>query len=507
MQKTSLFNSTALVENQAGGMYYKNTDEDHFVKVAVSSFIGKSHYQDDKARLHDLLDLAKKVSPELLAKTAIYSVEKAFMKDVPVLLLGVLRWRDPHLYEKVFSRVIKNGRLLRRFVQILRSPYFNSRSLSSKTRRLIQNWFESRTPYQIWEESLGNNPSLKDVINLAHVNPGSAESRQAVFKLICKNEKSSKLPQVIKNFYAWKENRELPIPKVSFLRLTSEKLTASDWSQVVKNMTWNQLRLNLNAIERSGALEDKETEQYIAERLSNVEEVRKAKVFPHEIYTTLVNVTNDKALKALNHALNVSIENLPNLGRTVIAIDVSGSMACPLNSNNVNGGLTCSEVSAVLGLSLVRKSRETNTFLTFDTEVHENSLNFDTDLKTQVKNLRFSGGGTDCSAPFKWTLNNKLEIDTFVMISDNESWADYSGNYHWRSKTPSKNLWLEIKKSNPKAKLIMIDMMTSGGNQVDPGNDVLAIAGYSPAILETIKNWLDDSKENLVNTINQINLE
>jgi 60 kDa SS-A/Ro ribonucleoprotein len=32
-------------------------------------------------------------------------------------------------------------------------------------------------------------------------------------------------------------------------------------------------------------------------------------------------------------------------------------------------------------------------------------------------------GGTDCSLPMTWALENRVEVDTFVVITDNETWA------------------------------------------------------------------------------------
>lgn len=36
-------------------------------------------------------------------------------------------------------------------------------------------------------------------------------------------------------------------------------------------------------------------------------------------------------------------------------------------------------------------------------------------------------GGTDCALPMLWATGNKVEADTFVVYTDNETWA---GNVH-----------------------------------------------------------------------------
>jgi 60 kDa SS-A/Ro ribonucleoprotein len=43
------------------------------------------------------------------------------MKDVPALLVAVLSVKDRDLFKAVFPRVMDNGKMLRNFVQIMRS--------------------------------------------------------------------------------------------------------------------------------------------------------------------------------------------------------------------------------------------------------------------------------------------------------------------------------------------------------------------------------------------------
>ena len=57
------------------------------------------------------------------------------MKDMPALLLAVLSAKSPALLAQVFARVIDNGRMLRNFVQILRSGAVGRKSLGSRRRR------------------------------------------------------------------------------------------------------------------------------------------------------------------------------------------------------------------------------------------------------------------------------------------------------------------------------------------------------------------------------------
>ena len=53
------------------------------------------------------------------------------MKDMPALLCAILAVRDVKLLEAIFPRVIDNGKMLRTFVQILRSGVVGRKSLEA----------------------------------------------------------------------------------------------------------------------------------------------------------------------------------------------------------------------------------------------------------------------------------------------------------------------------------------------------------------------------------------
>jgi hypothetical protein len=65
--------------------------------------------------------IGQRVTPELVAKTAIYCRESGRMKDMPAFLVAHLAAHDLATMTRVFPRVIDDGRMLRNFVQIVRS--------------------------------------------------------------------------------------------------------------------------------------------------------------------------------------------------------------------------------------------------------------------------------------------------------------------------------------------------------------------------------------------------
>src|SRR5690606_10890674 len=96
------------------------------------------------------------------------------------LLCAVLSVRSPGLLAEVFDRVIDSPKMLRNFVQIMRSGVVGRKSLGTLPKRLILQWLESRTPEQLFIGSIGAAPSLADVLRMVHPKPADA-SREALY--------------------------------------------------------------------------------------------------------------------------------------------------------------------------------------------------------------------------------------------------------------------------------------------------------------------------------------
>ena len=111
----------ANTNNEAGGRAYAFSPEHALAQYAVTGTMHNTFYATADEQLGTILSLVEKVSPEFVAQTAVYCRERGFMKDVPALLIAYLAKKDVGLMKAVFPRVIDNGKMLRNFVQIVRS--------------------------------------------------------------------------------------------------------------------------------------------------------------------------------------------------------------------------------------------------------------------------------------------------------------------------------------------------------------------------------------------------
>ena len=115
--------------NSAGGIAYRMTDRHALAQYAATGCLHGTFYASGEEQLGEVLKLCQAVEPEFIARTALYARSQGHMKDMPALLLAVLSVKSPGLLAEVFDRVIDSPKMLRNFVQIMRSGVVGRKSL------------------------------------------------------------------------------------------------------------------------------------------------------------------------------------------------------------------------------------------------------------------------------------------------------------------------------------------------------------------------------------------
>jgi 60 kDa SS-A/Ro ribonucleoprotein len=122
--------------NEEGAVAYALPIKHALAQLAATGCFNGTFYAQAQDQLATLLAQVNQVDDNVfLAKLAVYSRERAFMKDMPAALLLVLSKRDRALFRKVFDRVVDNGRVLRTLFQMIRSGQFGRKSLSYAPQR------------------------------------------------------------------------------------------------------------------------------------------------------------------------------------------------------------------------------------------------------------------------------------------------------------------------------------------------------------------------------------
>lgn len=514
MANTTLFNTrtaalpAADARNEAGGKAYALPAKHALAQYAVTGCLNGTFYADAQQQLETVLRLCGQVPVDFIAQTAVYCRERGHMKDMPALLCAALATLDTGVLKRVFDRVIDDGKMLRNFVQIVRSGVAGRKSFGTAPKRLVQRWFDRRDDAAVFRASVGQSPSLGDVLKMVHPRPATPQ-RAALYAWLCERKfERSALPATVAAFEQWKENRSGDLPDVPFQMLTAQPLTDAQWTQIARNAPWQMTRMNLNTFLRHGVFKDTAMIPMVAKRLADAGSIRKARAFPYQLMAAFMNA--DAALPrpitdALQDAMEIAVENVPAVtGKVWILPDVSGSMHSPATGQR-KGSTTkvrCIDVAALVAAAFVRANPDASV-LPFSDDVVPAKLNARDSIMTNAQKLAsLPSGGTNCSAPMAWLNRQQAKGDLVIYVSDNESWMD--ANLGGRA-TQTMAEWETFRRRNPRAKLVCLDVQPYAHTQAKERADILNVGGFSDAVFEIIAQFAAGNLEpgHWVRTIEQ----
>lgn len=490
------------VINEAGGPAYAFGPEHALAQYAATGCLHGTFYASAQTQLDVVLKLAFDVDADFLAKTAVYARQRGHMKDMPALLLAVLSVRDPQLFAKAFGRVIDNAKMLRTFVQIMRSGAVGRKSLGTRPKKQVLAWLESKSDEALFRASVGNDPSLADVLKMVHPKPRSASRRALYGYLVGKPHDVEALPALVKHFEAYKVDKTGDVPKVPFQMLTALSLGRAEWVSIAKNANWQSTRMSLNTFARHGVFEVEGMAELVAERLRDPALVRKARAFPYQLMVAFQNAKHVPPIvrDALQDAMEHALDNVPAIdGDVWVFPDVSGSMQMSVTGfrKGATSAVRCVDVAALFTAAVVRKNPRARV-IPFEHGCVPIELNPRDSVMTNAQKLAsIGGGGTNVSAPLAKLNRDRAKADVVVFVSDNQSWVDARRP----GSTETMREWNRLKARNEKARMVCIDVQPHGHSQAPDSGDVLNVGGFSDQVFDVVaafaqgadgaRHWVD----------------
>jgi 60 kDa SS-A/Ro ribonucleoprotein len=171
----------------------------------------------------------------------------------------------------------------------------------------------------------------------------------------------------------------------------------------------------------------------VRRQLTDADRLRAARVHPMQLLLAAKTYASGQALRgkqtwqpvaqltdALNDGYYAAFPAVEPAGkRFALCTDISGSMHWTV------GGYPFIAVEIVAALALVIAATEPETAIYgFDDTMIPLNLSPRRRIDDAIASMFSVGGyGTDCSLPFKYALDNRLEFDVFVCLTDNQSWA------------------------------------------------------------------------------------
>jgi 60 kDa SS-A/Ro ribonucleoprotein len=224
--------------NEERAPAYTLSPKHQLAQYAATGCLNTTFYATADEQLAKVIELCAEVDAEFIAKTAVFCRERGFMKDMPALLTASLSVQDRELLARIFPRVIDNAKMLRNFVQIMRSGVVGRKSLGSAPKRLVREWLDARDPATLFNSNVGQAPSLADIVKMVHPKPKDA-TREALFGyFIGRDYAFDAMPEIAREYELFKKNRSGELPDVPFQMLTALDLGAPEWTAIAGRAPW-----------------------------------------------------------------------------------------------------------------------------------------------------------------------------------------------------------------------------------------------------------------------------
>lgn len=529
-----LLNRSAVADavNEAGGLAYRLGPRHALAQMAATGCLSNTYYADADAQIDAVVGLVEQVDAPFLARLAVYARQRALMKDMPAALLLALSRRDRALFARVFPRVIDNGRMLRTFFSLLRGGRLGRKSLSHALQKAVQDWLNGASVGTLLGASVGNAPSLRDVLRLARPTPRD-DARRALFGWLTDAavEKwapatADDLPGEVRDLLAYRR-AESAAEQVALLGrnrfrwdlLADAARGPEVWKAVARQMGPQALRMNLNTLRRHGVFDDAGTVAYVAGRIADAEEVRRSRQFPYQFFAAYLNA--DEGLPAaLRDALEAAAEaacaNVPALpGPVVVGLDVSGSMGSAISGTRGRtqaSKVRCVDAAAVFAAAVLRRNPR-SVVIPFDTSAHVADVSPDEGILALARRLSaYGGGGTDCSLPLSEAAGGRFRDRRFagcVLLSDNESWvgegrAGSTAVLTWWQRFVANQARLGA--SPDDVKLVCIDVQPNATTQAPEREDVMNVGGFSDAVFTVVEGFMSGEAAGFVAAVEAVEL-
>ena len=463
---------TIRTTNKSGHAAYSMADKEKLVTQILTSFFNeKKFYGDNSEEMKETIKRVVDSDPAFIAKLAVFARREFNMRSVSHVLIAHLANAPagkPFTRDAVSSVCLRGDdatEIMACYLDMFGKPIPNA---LKKGLNDVLTGFDEYTLAKY--KGAGKTVKMRDLLCLCRPTPKN-EAQSALWKKCLEN--------TLETPYTWETE------------LSAKGNNAETWYQLIESgkVGYMALLRNLrNIINANPANIDK-----VYNTISDPNAVRRSRQLPFRYlsaYKELQNIGSSRLYDVLEDAIEASIANIPRIpGRTVIAVDTSGSMSCYTISTKSK--VFCVEIAKLLGL-IANKICDDSIFYTFDTSIKKSPLSKRAGI-LQTACEPTNGGGTNMFLPFKQMIKDNIQADRVIILSDNEC------NGGWRSK-PVQTLADEYrKKSGNDIWVHAIDLQGYGTQQFH-GSKTNVIAGWSEKVFQYI-NLAEQGAETLLKAV------
>ena len=392
---------------------YRMEERERLVSAVLTTLFGEPKFYG--ATDGDIVVLATKMAardPDFLYRLACYARNEGNLRSVSHVLTCVIAREARKYTRQAIRRVVVRPdditEIMSCYRQMYGKPFPNA--LKREMAQVIQRFDE----YGLAKYNGGNQAlRFRDVLRITHPHPKDVATAE-LFRKVAEDR--------LETPYTWETE------------LSARGNTREVWDELIASgkVGYMALLRNLRNIVKCGA-----DLSPVLSALADPTRVRESRQLPFRFFSAYRTLEQEDLMtpeihQALETAIGVSVERMETIpGRTLIAVDVSGSMGAKISNRST---VTCADIARVLA-ALSSRVCEDGTVCYFDCDDRFSCTGsregykivrygkFDSILVASQQG-RFGGGGTDMSLPMIYALEHDASapvhpFDRVIYFSDN----------------------------------------------------------------------------------------
>ena len=522
----------AMVRNASGGYVFPVTDWTRLERFLILGTEGGTYYTDARTLTLDNAAVVRRClevdGPRTVRTIAEISIRGRAPSNDPALfaLAMAASFGNPEVRRaagEALPRVARIGTHLLHFVSFVNDMRGWGRSI----KRAVGRWYTDQEldglTRQVLKYRQRDGWSHRDVLRLTHPKNAPGARLNDLMKWITHPDTApvdaNRLPMVdafhrllhagtateaasLLKEHAWLSREMVP---------TRHLAHKAVWEALLPNLPMTALVRNLPALTRLDVLRPlADATRDVAARLTDRDALRAARVHPLALLVASRTYGQGRSergssewmpvpevVDALERACVLAFDDLePIAERVYLAVDVSGSMGWSHVAGLSN--LTAREAAAAMAMVIARHA-ERHVIKGFSAAGGTDRSFGRWASRTAMQALPITGsstlreaveatsdlpfGGTDCALPMLDALEQGIEADAFVVLTDNETWA---GRMH-----PSEALRLYRRRTGIPARLVVVGMTATECSIADPEDaGMLDVVGFDTAAPNVIGDFI-----------------
>lgn len=502
-------------KNNSGAYSFQVTPWEQLNRFLILGSEGGTYYVGERKLTRDnaknVIKCVKEDGQRVVRTIVEFSQEGRAPKNDPAIFALALAASEGDADTKkaaydAITQVCRTGTHLYTFAEAIQ----NLRNWSRGLRNGVAKFYTGRTADQVAMQVVKyrqrNGWTHRDVLRLCHASTKNAELNQLLRYTVGKEVE--KLHPLVAAFEEAQKitgtdakSVKKAIELVKEYRLPWEALptdllrSAKVWEALLPDLQLTALVRNLGRLTNLELFKsnlDSHVKQAVS-KLTNVEELRKARMHPLNLLVALKTYSQGRGDKgslswspvrsitdALDSAFYLAFKAVEPTGLNyLLALDISSSMC----GARINGSpLSAREASVAMALvtAAVEQSVEivgfSNSLVRLDKLTPKMRLD---DAIAYINRIGF--GSTDCAAPFKYAERNNLKVDLFATFTDNET---NTGGH------PAQALVSYRKKSGMNARSVFVAMTATDISVADPADSgSLDVVGFDTSTPQVITEF------------------